>query len=83
MKKYEVEVNKAAQSVAEVFVPTGQKTSALHRLLKNNVTLIVVLEAKDINSGSSAKSQLFYLANTHIISNPELKDVKLWLEFEY
>jgi len=81
VKKYEVEFNKAAQSVTEALVPAGQKTAALSRLLKDNVALIVVLEAKDINhglDGSSGKGQLLCVANTHINSNPDLKDVKLW-----
>lgn len=46
VKKYEVEFNKAAQSLSEALVPTTKKV-ALSRLLKDNVALIVVLEARD------------------------------------
>lgn len=82
VKKYEVEFNKAAQSLTEAVVPPAQKKAALSRLLKDNVALIVVLEAKDANHGvdapSPGKRQLLCVANTHINANPELKDVKLW-----
>eukprot|EP01018_Ginkgo_biloba_P005378 Gb_27365 [translate_table: standard] len=81
VKKYEVEFNKAAQSVTEALVPVSQKKVALSRLLKDNVALIVVLEAKDTNhgiDGPPGKRQLLCVANTHIHANPELKDVKLW-----
>uniref|UniRef100_A0A0D6R0B4 poly(A)-specific ribonuclease n=1 Tax=Araucaria cunninghamii TaxID=56994 RepID=A0A0D6R0B4_ARACU len=82
VKKYEVEFNKAAQSLTEAVVPSVQKKAALARLLKDNVALIVVLEAKDANHGVDApapgKRELLCVANTHINANPELKDVKLW-----
>eukprot|EP00252_Welwitschia_mirabilis_P025065 TRINITY_DN7692_c0_g2_i1.p1 TRINITY_DN7692_c0_g2~~TRINITY_DN7692_c0_g2_i1.p1 ORF type:complete len:605 (-),score=99.99 TRINITY_DN7692_c0_g2_i1:477-2291(-) len=82
VKKYEVEFNKAAQSLTDAVVPPAQKKAALGRLLKDNVALIVVLEAKDSNNGvdsaAPGKRQLLCVANTHIHANPELKDVKLW-----
>eukprot|EP00249_Psilotum_nudum_P020176 c27589_g1_i1 orf=780-2651(-) len=82
VKKYEVEFNKAAQSLTEALLPSAQKKAALSRLLKDNVALIVVLEAKDSVSGEGppapGKRQLLCVANTHIHANPELKDVKLW-----
>ena len=87
VKKYEVEFNKAAASLAEALAPE-QKKAALNRLLKDNVALIAVLEALDppfadgggSGSGSSGgpRRQLVCVANTHIHSNPELGDVKLW-----
>jgi CCR4-NOT transcription complex subunit 6 len=104
VKKYEVEFNKAALSLAEA-LPPEQKKAALHRLLKDNVALIAVLEALEppfADGGSSAtttasgdsptassapsaapaggapRRQLVCVANTHIHSNPELNDVKLW-----
>ncbi|MCO5589265.1 hypothetical protein L7F22_043231 [Adiantum nelumboides] len=83
VKKYEVEFNKAAQSLTETAIPPAQKKTALSRLLKDNVALIVVLEARDANHGAEGgsapgKRQLLCVANTHIHANPELKDVKLW-----
>ncbi|GJP85480.1 hypothetical protein CLOP_g15576 [Closterium sp. NIES-67] len=83
VKKYEVEFNKAALSLSEALAPPTKK-AALNRLLKDNVALIVVLEARDAGdgkdgaSGAPAKRQLLCVANTHIHANPELKDVKLW-----
>ncbi|RZC93649.1 hypothetical protein C5167_007690 [Papaver somniferum] len=52
VKKYEVEFNKAAQSLTDVVVPVTQKKAALSRLLKDNVALIAVLEAKFSNHGA-------------------------------
>ena len=89
VKKYEVEFNKAALSLAEA-MPNEQKTAALSRLLKDNVALIAVLEAlvpprlrkigENTGNGGQEQSrrQLVCIANTHIHSNPELSDVKLW-----
>ncbi|KAK1306715.1 hypothetical protein QJS10_CPA10g00295 [Acorus calamus] len=80
VKKYEVEFNKAAQSLTEAVIPTAQKKNALNRLLKDNIALIVVLEAKFSNQGADApgKRQLLCVANTHINVHHDLKDVKLW-----
>ncbi|KAF8403947.1 hypothetical protein HHK36_012054 [Tetracentron sinense] len=52
VKKYEVEFNKAAQSLTDAVVPITQKKTALSRLLKDNVALIAVLEAKFSNHGA-------------------------------
>mmetsp|Transcript_5147 Transcript_5147/g.16836 ORF Transcript_5147/g.16836 Transcript_5147/m.16836 type:complete len:482 (-) Transcript_5147:46-1491(-) len=82
VKKYEVEFNKAALSLSEALGPTEQKKAALNRLLKDNVALIVVIEALEPPepeaAAASGKRQLICVANTHIHANPELKDVKLW-----
>ncbi|PPS06645.1 hypothetical protein GOBAR_AA14002 [Gossypium barbadense] len=80
VKKYEVEFNKAAQSLTEVAVQTTQKKAALNRLVKDNVALIVVLEAKFSNQGADnpGKRQLLCVANTHVNVPQELKDVKIW-----
>ncbi|KAF7851326.1 hypothetical protein BT93_L4106 [Corymbia citriodora subsp. variegata] len=80
VKKYEVEFNKAAQSLTEALVPSTQKKAALNRLVKDNVALIAVLEAKFSNQGGDnlGKRQLLCVANTHINVTQELKDVKLW-----
>jgi len=84
VKKYEVEFNKAAQSLSEALMPSSSKIAALTRLLKDNVALIVVLEARETKIGADMQGapgkhgQLLCVANTHIHANPELKDVKLW-----
>ncbi|KAI4378495.1 hypothetical protein MLD38_015966 [Melastoma candidum] len=81
VKKYEVEFNKAAQSLTEAFLPSAQKKSALNRLVKDNVALIAVLEAKFGNQVAGdvlGKRQLLCVANTHVNISLELKDVKLW-----
>ncbi|GFY95379.1 DNAse I-like superfamily protein [Actinidia rufa] len=53
---------------------------ALSRLVKDNVALIVVLEAKFSNQGidNPGKRQLVCVANTHVNVHQDLKDVKLW-----
>ncbi|KAL8191682.1 hypothetical protein R6Q57_028413 [Mikania cordata] len=80
VKKYEVEFNKAAQSLTDALVPSAQKKTALNRLVKDNVALIAVLEAKFNNQGvdTVGKRQLVCVANTHVNVQHELKDVKLW-----
>lgn len=80
VKKYEVEFNKAAQSLTEALVPSTQKKAALNRLVKDNVALIAVLEAKFSNQGGDnlGKRQLLCVANTHLNVPQDLKDVKLW-----
>lgn len=53
-------------------------------LLQDNVALIAVLEALEPpfadggGPSGSSRRQLVCVANTHIHSNPELNDVKLW-----
>ncbi|GAB2266851.1 Carbon catabolite repressor protein 4 1 [Dionaea muscipula] len=80
VKKYEVEFNKAAQSLTEAVVHIAQKKNALNRLVKDNVALIVVLEAKFGHQGGDnpGKRQLLCVANTHVNVHQDLKDVKLW-----
>ncbi|KEH24323.1 carbon catabolite repressor-like protein [Medicago truncatula] len=80
VKKYEVEFNKAAQSLTDAMIPTTQKKIALNRLVKDNVALIVVLEAKVNNQpvDNPGKRQLLCVANTHVNVHQDLKDVKLW-----
>lgn len=80
VKKYEVEFNKAAQSLTDAMIPSTQKKTALSRLVKDNVALIVVLEAKFSNQGADnpGKRQLLCVANTHVNVHQDSKDVKLW-----
>eukprot|EP00889_Picochlorum_renovo_P001125 jgi/Picre1/28155/NNA_003561.t1 len=86
VKKYEVEFNKAALSLADS-LPPEQKSTALSRLLKDNVALIAVLEAlvppqplphPEGGVPPPSRRKLICIANTHIHSNPELSDIKLW-----
>jgi CCR4-NOT transcription complex subunit 6 len=80
VKKYEVEFNKAAQSLAEAtFLSSTPRKLALNRLVKDNVALIVVLEVKYGYQGpDNPKRQLLCVANTHVNVPHDLKDVKLW-----
>ena len=83
IKKYEVEFNKAALSLAESLVGSGgSKKEALNRLMKDNIALIVVLEALDSQQRQqpqqTGKRKLLCVANTHIHANTDHNDVKLW-----
>ncbi|KAK6117515.1 hypothetical protein DH2020_048735 [Rehmannia glutinosa] len=62
----EVEFNKAAQSLTDALVPSAQKHNALNRLVKDNVALIVVLEAKFSSQGidNPGKRQLVCVVHT-------------------
>ncbi|ONL94052.1 CCR4-NOT transcription complex subunit 6 [Zea mays] len=57
VKKYEVEFNKAAQSLTDAIIPAAQKKLALNRLVKDNIALIAVLEAKFSNHGTENPSK--------------------------
>jgi len=66
----------------EVVVPSTHKKLSLSWSLKDNISLIVVLEAKDtkfhmIDVLAPRKCKLIYVVNTHINVNMDLKDVKL------
>ncbi|KAK8933523.1 hypothetical protein KSP39_PZI015380 [Platanthera zijinensis] len=66
VKKYEVEFNKAAQSLTDAVIPAGQKKIALSRLIKDNIALIAVIEAKFSNHGADnpGKRQLLCVVHT-------------------
>lgn len=80
IKKYEVEFNKAAQSLTDAVIQPSQKEFALNRLIKDNIALILVLEAKFDNHGvdNSGNRQLLCVANTHLDSHKDFTDVKIW-----
>jgi CCR4-NOT transcription complex subunit 6 len=66
--------------LTDALIPQAQKRTALNRLVKDNIALIVVLEAKFGNQPTdpSGKRQLICVANTHVNVQQDLKDVKLW-----
>ncbi|XP_020675463.1 carbon catabolite repressor protein 4 homolog 2-like [Dendrobium catenatum] len=80
VKKYEVEFNKAAQSLADAVIPTNQKKVALSRVIKDNIALIAVLEDKFSNHVADClgSRQLLCVANTNVNVPQELTYVKLW-----
>ncbi|KAF8398544.1 hypothetical protein HHK36_017474 [Tetracentron sinense] len=75
VKKYEVEFNKAAQSLTDAVVPITQKKAALNRLLKDNVALIAVLEAKFSNHGAdtTGKRQLLCVLELAAMTSRQLE----------
>ncbi|KAI0488795.1 hypothetical protein KFK09_028634 [Dendrobium nobile] len=68
VKKYEVEFNKAAQSLDDAVIPTNQKKVALSRLIKDNIAFIAVLEDKFSNHVADClgSRQPLYVANTNV-----------------
>ncbi|MED6150556.1 hypothetical protein PIB30_073499 [Stylosanthes scabra] len=58
----QVEFNKVAQSLTDAMIATTQKKTALNRLVKDNVALVVVLEAKVNNQpvDNPGKRQLLW-----------------------
>lgn len=66
--------------MTDAIIPSTQRRVALTRLIKDNVALIAVLEAKFSNHGTDnpGKRQLLCVANTHVNVLQDLKDVKLW-----
>ncbi|PUZ42682.1 hypothetical protein GQ55_9G601600 [Panicum hallii var. hallii] len=67
VKKYEVEFNKAAQSLTDAIIPAAQKKLALTRLVKDNIALIAVLEAKFGNHGTENPSKRQLLCVNHAL----------------
>ncbi|XP_022685534.1 carbon catabolite repressor protein 4 homolog 1 [Setaria italica] len=69
VKKYEVEFNKAAQSLTDAIIPAAQKKLALTRLVKDNIALIAVLEAKFGNNGTEnpSKRQLLCVVSASLL----------------
>ncbi|GJY25185.1 carbon catabolite repressor protein 4 homolog 1-like protein [Tanacetum coccineum] len=53
-----VEFNKVAQSLTDALVPNAQKKIVLNRLVKDNVALIAVLEAKFSNQEGKMEQQI-------------------------
>jgi CCR4-NOT transcription complex subunit 6 len=87
-EQYSFEFNEAARMHVEQQqqrlgrqVATNYQNSALKRLCKGNIALIVVLEDISVESartrGARRKRRLC-VANTHIFWDPEYPDVKLW-----
>ncbi|EOY16008.1 Carbon catabolite repressor protein 4, putative isoform 1 [Theobroma cacao] len=75
--KYELEFDQRAQLVVEDLKPELKHVGRI-RLMKDNVALIVILEA--IRDGSTNDDFQFRIcvANTHTHANTELPDVKLY-----
>lgn len=80
VKKYEVEFNKAAQSLAENIGVDPERRKATNRLMKHNVAIILVLELEtgEPKPADSRQRQLVCVTNTHIHANQDLSDIKLW-----
>ncbi|KAF8411464.1 hypothetical protein HHK36_004015 [Tetracentron sinense] len=74
--KYELEFENIVQSVVRGLRKCQNKDIG-SRLMKDNVALIVVLEPKK-RAFSDALHSRICVANTHIHSNKDLTDVKLW-----
>jgi CCR4-NOT transcription complex subunit 6 len=83
IESYSIEFNELAQrQVTQVMGlnPRGEEgSSILNKLSKDNVAQLVVLElAQQSMSRSSREPNQVCIANTHLYSNKDYPDVKLW-----
>ncbi|CAL9216756.1 unnamed protein product [Arabidopsis halleri] len=67
-----VEFNKAAQSLTDALIPQAQKRIVLNRLAKDNIALIVVLEAKFGNQPTDPSGKHIYMKNKSYIGRYSL-----------
>jgi len=77
----QVEFNKAAQSLTDAIIPATQKKLALTRLVKDNIALIAVLEAKFGNHGTEnpSKRQLLCVVSASLLLGLALSIISLLL----
>ncbi|XP_022766389.1 carbon catabolite repressor protein 4 homolog 1-like [Durio zibethinus] len=75
--KYELDFDQRAQLVVEDLKPELKNEGCI-RLMKDNVALIVILEAIRNSRISDDFQSRICVANTHIHANTELPDVKLY-----
>ncbi|KAL5779695.1 hypothetical protein ACOSQ2_010432 [Xanthoceras sorbifolium] len=76
VKRYEFEFANTALSVVEALEPQLKNEGHI-RLMKDNLALVVVLEAVKDGRSHDASQTRICVANTHIHANPKLPDVKL------
>ena len=86
-EKYIIEFNDAAlaesqklqKTVAGAPARRVELTAALHRLLRDNVAQVVLLELVRDSAGKPLPAPApLCVANTHLFWDPEFADVKLW-----
>eukprot|EP00940_MAST-03C_sp_MAST-3C-sp2_P001335 g1335.t1 len=84
LEKYVIEFNDAAMAVARAGTLLSKQNAskievqdALHRVMKDNVAQVLVLETLPNGVDDSGGKQ-FCLCNTHIFWDPQFCDVKLW-----
>ncbi|XWS23884.1 hypothetical protein CRYUN_Cryun28dG0053800 [Craigia yunnanensis] len=75
--KYELEFDQRAQLAVEDLKPELKHEGSI-RLMKDNVALVVILEAIRNGSTNDDVHSRICVANTHIHASPELPDVKLY-----
>lgn len=84
LEKYVIEFNDAALTESQKMKNTqmtapGTRSKQLHRLLRDNVAQVVLLEMVADSHGNPLHAPLqLCVANTHLFWDPEYADVKLW-----
>eukprot|EP00611_Tribonema_gayanum_P003315 TRINITY_DN12571_c0_g1_i2.p1 TRINITY_DN12571_c0_g1~~TRINITY_DN12571_c0_g1_i2.p1 ORF type:complete len:288 (-),score=94.97 TRINITY_DN12571_c0_g1_i2:170-973(-) len=82
VENYAIEFNECARRSAGAIglsPNTEEGNQYMHRLSKDNIAQVAVLELlQRPRAGRMGGPQQLCIANTHLYSNPELPDVKLW-----
>lgn len=77
VENYSIEFNELARRGAmELGLDEAEGRKYLNRLSRDNIAQIVVLEV--LTPSGKANRQQVCIANTHLYSNPQRPDVKLW-----
>eukprot|EP00817_Percolomonadidae_sp_ATCC50343_P002683 CAMPEP_0117429088 /NCGR_PEP_ID=MMETSP0758-20121206/8663_1 /TAXON_ID=63605 /ORGANISM="Percolomonas cosmopolitus, Strain AE-1 (ATCC 50343)" /LENGTH=454 /DNA_ID=CAMNT_0005215829 /DNA_START=488 /DNA_END=1852 /DNA_ORIENTATION=- len=75
--KHEIEFKHLSlNKIKKAFGNSIDNSAGVHRVLKDNIGLVLVLEDKMHRYLSMPKT--FVIGNTHISANPKFPDVKLW-----
>ncbi len=78
VESYAIEFNDCVHRAAETMgLSTAEDQQYRHRLCKDNIAQVTVLEAIK-QPRSISCSSCICIVNTHLYSNPECPDVKLW-----
>lgn len=79
VENYGVEFDELARTfVQSLGQGDMQNREMLNRLLKNNIAMLMVFESIHTRGGSRSPPPQFCVANTHLYSNKDFPDVKLW-----
>jgi CCR4-NOT transcription complex subunit 6 len=86
-ENYSVEFNECARTYAQNVADSSEhERDILSRLLKDNIAQVIILEILHPNTSSNIRNRmnrnsnnnLLTVANTHLYSNKDCPDVKLW-----
>ena len=85
VESYTIEFNEVAQRQAQQIglnLRSEEGISFVNRLSKDNIAQLVVLEFINGGTGAGQRSTQLCIANTHLYSNKDFPDVKLWQSWQ-